>query len=258
MDELLVALTPRYAGVLADYERVVRQRSALLKSVVGTWRRDDSYETTLDVWNDQLIRLGSELTYARLGLLDQLGPPLEGAYSTVAPENGHLSASYESQWLTDVGVSDATGSQAAASKAPSLDLITASLTEAVGNRRRPELERGLTLVGPHRDDLLLTLGGLPAKGYASHGESWSIALSLRLATFTLQRQTFDAGGDPVLLLDDVFAELDSRRRARLADIAVEAEQVLVTAAVAADVPEVLRGRTLSVQRTTEGVSRTSW
>ncbi len=248
IDELLVALTPRYAGVIADYERVVKQRSALLKSVMGSWRRDDSFQSTLAVWNDNLIRLGTELTHARLELLQRLGPPLAAGYATVAPGAGDLLVSYESQWLTDPDMS----------KSPTSESISGALAEAIEDRRRSELERGLTLVGPHRDDVLLTLGGLPAKGYASHGESWSIALALRLATFNLQRDSFDSGGDPILLLDDVFAELDSRRRARLAEVAVEAEQVLVTAAVADDVPEVLRGQTWSVQRDAEGISQVSW
>lgn len=247
IDELLVAVTPRYAGVLSDYERVARQRSALLKSLAGSWRRDNSFRDTLEVWNEQLARLGAEVTWARLQLLGRLVEPLGDAYATVAPGAGDLVASYESQWLADAAV-----------PAAQVGDVAAALAQAIEANQRAELERGLTLVGPQRDDVLLTLGGLPAKGYASHGESWSVALALRLATFTLQRDSFDTGGDPVLLLDDVFAELDSQRRSRLAAVACEAEQVVVTAAVAADVPTELTGRTLTVERTPEGVSRAQW
>ncbi|MCB0916001.1 MAG: DNA replication/repair protein RecF [Actinobacteria bacterium] len=245
IDDLLVSLTPRFAGILTDYERVARQRTALLKSVAGSWRRDNSYQDTLAVWNDQLARLGAEVTGARLDLLDRLTRPVGEAYATVAPDAGELQVNYESSWLDTSGQLDAAA-------------LNAAMHHAIAEHSRAELERGMTLIGPHRDDLLLTLGGLPAKGYASHGESWSVALALRLATYNLQRESFDAGGDPILLLDDVFAELDSSRRARLAAVAVQAEQVIVTAAVAADVPTELLGRELSVERTSEGVSRARW
>ncbi len=118
--------------------------------------------------------------------------------------------------------------------------------QALAEARAQEIERGVTLVGPHRDDLLLRLGELPARGYASHGESWSFALALRLAAYDLLRAE---GGDPVLILDDVFAELDSQRRRRLAEIVAPAEQVLITAAVAEDVPRELSGARFDV---TEG------
>ncbi len=103
----------------------------------------------------------------------------------------------------------------------------------------------MTLVGPHRDELALAVGTLPVKGYASHGESWSFALALRLASNDLLRAD---GDDPILILDDVFAELDTDRRERLAELVAGAEQVLVTAAVSADVPEALQGARVEVRR----------
>lgn len=238
LDDLVVALAPRMAGVLADYERIVRQRSALLKSVSGTWRRDDSFHSTLDVWDEQLISVGSEVAMARLRALDALASPLRDAYSAVAPGGGAAGCAYDSSWWSGA--------------TPTVADLQQSLRKALADRQRAELERGLTLVGPQRDDVALAIGELPAKGYASHGESWSLALSLRLATFELMRASFDTGGDPVLILDDVFAELDAERRQRLAELVVDAEQVIVTAAVADDVPDLLVGRTLQVTR--DGVS----
>ncbi|TXH41814.1 MAG: DNA replication/repair protein RecF [Actinobacteria bacterium] len=243
LDDLVVALTPRMAGVLADFERIVRQRSTLLKSLAGTWRRDDSFRATLDIWDEQLVRVGSEVASARLRALELLRDPLRAAYAAVAPHGGEAWAGYESSWLD--GANEHVGA---------IEDLQPALRQALADRQRAELERGLTLVGPQRDDLALAIGDLPAKGYASHGESWSLALSLRLATFELLRSSFDtAGGDPVLILDDVFAELDSERRQRLAERVVDAEQVIVTAAVAEDVPLILSGGSLSVTR--DGVSR---
>lgn len=245
IDQLLVALTPRFAGVLADFDRVVRQRSALLKSSQGSWRRDDGVLATLAVWDEQLVRLGSEVTAARLRVLADLTSPLASAYAAVAPGAGHLRIAYESAWLP-----------APPTLADDHAALAEAMRSALRDRQRAELERGLTLVGPQRDDLGLWLGDLPAKGYASHGESWSIALALRLAAFALLRESFDTGGDPVLILDDVFAELDTERRRRLAELVAGAEQVLVTAAVQEDVPEALRGRTVTV--TLDGESQVAW
>jgi DNA replication and repair protein RecF len=245
LDDLLVALTPRFAGVLADFDRVVRQRSALLKSVMGSWRRDDGYLASLHVWDEQLVRLGSDVAAARLRVLADLADPLAEAYAAVAPGGGHLRVAYESSWLPTPPSDPA-----------DVAALPAAMQHALQERQRAELERGLTLVGPQRDDLGLWLGDLPAKGYASHGESWSIALALRLAAFALLRESFDTGGDPVLILDDVFAELDAERRRRLADLVAGAEQVVVTAAVQDDVPEGLRGRTLTV--VLDGDSQVAW
>lgn len=238
LDELVVALAPRMAGVIADYERVVRQRSALLKSVAGTWRRDDSYRHSLELWNEQLAQHGARLVGARLAAVRALATPVGDAYEHLAPHTGDLRVTYAASWWPELS----RAREVAESE------LAAALAAAMADRERAELERGITLVGPHRDDLLLDLGGLPAKGYASHGESWSIALALRLGTFTLLRESFDTGGDPVLILDDVFAELDSGRRERLARLVADAEQVLVTAAVPDDVPAALVGNRFVVQR----------
>jgi DNA replication and repair protein RecF len=229
LDDLLVASRPRYAAVRADYERVVRQRSALLKSAksgYGSARR--STPAGLDIWDDQLVAHGTELTAGRLRLAALLRPLVAGRYSDVAGDSRAASISYR-QGSERSGVFD---------PEPEPAKLAQAMRDSIDRLRRAELERGVCLVGPHRDELDLRIGGLPARGYASHGESWSLALALRLAAFGLLRAD---GEDPVLLLDDVFAELDAGRRERLAELAGDAEQVLVTAAVPADVPSRLAG-----------------
>lgn len=229
LDELLVTRLPRYAGVRADYERVVKQRNALLRTAylarkTGGSRGGDL--STLDVWDSHLARHGAELLAGRLELVGALAPHISKAYDAVAAGRGAAGISYRpSLELGNVELPDRPALQAA-------------LASALAAARRSEVERGVTLVGPHRDDLTLTLGPLPAKGYASHGESWSYALALRLAAYDLLRAD---GIEPVLALDDVFAELDTGRRERLAGLVGGASQLLVTCAVADDVPAALRG-----------------
>jgi DNA replication and repair protein RecF len=244
LDDLLVLRTPRLAGLRADYDRVLKQRNSLLKSMAAArrGRRDDEYAaSTLAVWDEQLAQQGAELLAARTGLVDDLRPYVGKAYEAVARGASREDAELEYR--------------------PTVPLDTGDLAQAfldtLAERRKDEVDRGLTLVGPHRDDLLLTLAPaqssaqpsvessvespgekLPVKGYASHGESWSFALALRLAAYDLLRAD---GDDPILVLDDVFAELDIERRAQLAELVAGAEQVLVTAAVPADVPDVLAG-----------------
>jgi DNA replication and repair protein RecF len=238
LDDLLVASAPRYAGLRADYERVLRQRTALLKSAGGKAHlrgpARESMTATLDAWDAQLARTAAPLLGGRMRLVAALRPHVEAAYEAVSGgPPGELSGmSYRSSALNnDDGFEDVAALETAMLKA--LDGVRAS-----------ELDRGVCLVGPHRDELELSVGGLPARGYASHGESWSLALALRLASFTLLRQGHE---DPVLILDDVFAELDAGRRDRLAGLVAGAEQVLITAAVPADVPDVLAGARFEVQ-----------
>jgi DNA replication and repair protein RecF len=244
LDELLVATAPRYAAVRADYDRVLRQRTALLKSAGGkTHLRGPARESvtaTLDAWDAQLARAGAPLLAGRVRLVAALRPHVEAAYEAVSGGSGGFGVradpasgmSYRSSALnTDDGFDD-------------LAAVETRLLKALAEVRASELDRGVCLVGPHRDELELSIGGLPARGYASHGESWSLALALRLASFTLLRQGDE---DPVLLLDDVFAELDAGRRDRLAGLVAGAEQVLITAAVPADVPDVLAGARFGVQ-----------
>ena len=230
LDELITTRWPRLAGVRADYERVLRQRSTLLKSLAGRGRtlRDD-VEATLGVWDESLARFGAELMHARLDTLAALAPPVADAYSAIAPTNNDATLEYRCAIGAEVSTSQ--------------DEIEARLIMATGERRADEIQRGVCLVGPHRDDLVLALGELPARGYASHGESWSFALALRLGAFALLRAD---GVEPVLILDDVFAELDQLRRERLAGMIAEAEQVLITAAVPQDVPAELGGRRFRV------------
>ncbi|MCW2746864.1 MAG: replication/repair protein RecF [Nocardioidaceae bacterium] len=233
LDALMALRTPRLAGVKSDYDRVLKQRNALLKSAGRRFREAGEAPSTLEVWNEHLCQLGSELLAARLNLLDDLQPYLDKSYAQVAAG----AAQDRQRALATYKPSCVLGE----SKDPA-DLAL-DLARAIEERRRDELDRGISLVGPQRDDVTLTLGEMPAKGYASHGESWSFALALKLASFELLRAD---GDDPVLILDDVFAELDRGRREQLAHLVADAEQVLVTAAVAADVPEELLGQRFTV------------
>jgi DNA replication and repair protein RecF len=224
LDDLATVRRPRIAGVRADYDRVLKQRTALLKTASGArFRGDRSALDTLDVWDGHLAVHGAQLIAARLQLVAALAPEVEKAYQVLAPSSRPASINYRSsiEQVREPGA------------AQDPEFLEAALLDALARRRDAELERGVCLVGPHRDDLELYLGEQPAKGFASHGESWSMALALRLASYELLR---GEGTDPVLLLDDVFAELDTARRRALAGVAASAEQVLVTAAVEEDVP----------------------
>jgi DNA replication and repair protein RecF len=240
MDQLLVQRSPRFAGVIADYDRVLKQRTALLKSAKVRGIRGDQL-STLDVWDDKLIGLGTELIEARLGLASDLSTPLTAAYAAIAGADHRP----QLDWALSVRGGDPEEDAAAPIAGESPIRIADLFREALSVRRSAELDRGLTLVGPHRDDLVLRVRGLPVKGYASHGESWSVALALRLASAELLRADSRLG-DPVLILDDVFAELDTDRRARLAELTAGYEQVIVTAAVEEDVPAALRARVVRV------------
>ena len=258
LDELLVARQPRWAGVRADYDKVLKQRNALLKSAAPVLRRgarrargsstassialstppvDEAVDETegalhtLDVWNTHLARVGAQLLYARLRLMRDLAPYLAAAYDEVSDVTSDARIAYRSSLREEVSHNIALGA------VPEMDELHDELLASLEAVRVNEIERGISLVGPHRDDVVLSLGQLPAKGYASHGESWSFALGLRLAAYQLLRH--DLGEDPVLILDDVFAELDSGRRERLAGLVTDCEQVLITAAVPGDVPTVL-------------------
>jgi DNA replication and repair protein RecF len=262
IDELLVARAPRYAAVRADYERALKQRNALLRSASMVRRAARGGQTpdlsTLDVWDAHLAKAGAQLLAARLGLLRALTPLVDKAYGTIA---GHPGATMEYRPSCPLdpdaradGAADpqstiesatgphATTATATANRPPDASQLEAALAEALARSRPDEVDRGITLVGPHRDDVLFAIdygsGPLPAKAYASHGESWSFALAVKLAAYELLRSD---GIEPVLLLDDVFAELDSSRRAHLVAVAASAEQVLITAAVDADVPAELGG-----------------
>lgn len=252
LDDLLVAMRPRYAGIRSDYDRVLRQRTALLKSAKA---RGAVPPGALEVWDDHLVTAGSQLTACLLRLVRELRSLVASSYSAVSgterdtdlryrmsahspggsPSPRQPAGDFARQRLADI--------ETWPEPEPDAEKLAGTLREALALRRRAELERAACLVGPHRDELELGIGGLPARGYASHGESWSLALALRLAAYQLLRA---AGDDPVLMLDDVFAELDTARRERLAELVASAEQVLVTAAVPEDVPAGLTGARFQV------------
>jgi DNA replication and repair protein RecF len=248
LDDLLVAMAPRYASVRADYERVLKQRTALLKSAgpkggpKGNRQSREAVTATLDVWDAHLARAGAELLVAREHLVQALRPHVERAYLAVAGgDRGPAEIAYRRSFEAPDEVAEPPG--ASQSHGERVRAAEKSLRAALLEVRPSELDRGVCLAGPHRDELELSIRDLPARGYASHGESWSLALALRLASFDLLRAGRE---DPVLILDDVFAELDAGRRDRLAALVATAEQVLVTAAVPADVPEILAGARFTV------------
>ncbi|CAN5299020.1 DNA replication/repair protein RecF [soil metagenome] len=241
LDDLLVQRAPRYAGVRSDYDRVLKQRNSLLKTAGLARRggpgssRGESALGTLGVWDAHLARAGAELLAARIALVEDLKPLVGAAYEAVARGATSHDATMTYRPSFELPGHDP--------RAPDRAVLAQALTAEVERRREEELDRGISLVGPHRDELLLMLGPLPVRGYASHGESWSLALALRLASYDLLRAT---GDDPVLILDDVFAELDTERRERLGELVVGAEQVLVTAAVVEDLPRALDGVRIDV------------
>jgi DNA replication and repair protein RecF len=233
LDDLATIRRPRIAGVRADYEKVLKQRTALLKSAAAArFRGDRGTLDTLEVWDGHLAAHGAQLMAARLELVATLAPEVEKAYQLLAPSSRPAAISYRGT----VGTPE--------SGEPDTEALEAALLDGLASRRSAELERGVCLVGPHRDDLDLILGEQPAKGFASHGESWSMAVALRLAAYELLRSE---GAEPVLLLDDVFAELDTARRKALAGVAEGTEQVLVTAAVPEDIPTTWEARRIPIR-----------
>jgi DNA replication and repair protein RecF len=250
VDELVAMRGPRWAAAKADYDRVLRQRAALLKTAAAALRRGggdaDSVISTLDVWDAQLADFGAQVTASRIDLVAELEPHVTQAYSTIAPQSRPARMQYRSSMSVDVV--PAPGEKA------DVEYIEAALLSDLAALRQKEIDRGVTLVGPHRDDIDLLLGTEAAKGFASHGESWSLALSLRLGSVELVRAD---GVEPVLMLDDVFAELDAKRREKLADVAAGAEQVLITAAVGDDIPPQIGGRTVAVNIIESAGVRTS-
>jgi DNA replication and repair protein RecF len=247
VDGLLVQRSPRLSGVLSDYDRVLRQRNALLKSARASGLRNESLPT-LEVWNDRLVDLGAEIMRERIAVIDALGPRVRSAYQAVAGTDQEPALAVVLSVLSDDPDADEDdrASGPVGDVTSTLDDLKTMFRAGLDRVRRAERDRGVTLCGPHRDDVLFTLNGLPAKGYASHGESWSFALSLRLASADLLRGE-SLLGDPVVILDDVFAELDSGRRSRLAEAVLDYEQVLITAAVYEDVPKELTAHTVRVQ-----------
>jgi len=244
VDALLGAKSPRLLGVFSDYERVLKQRNALLKSARASGLKNENL-TTLELWNERLVELGSEIMAERLAIVDALGPFVRSAYQAVAGSDQEPTLDVVLSILADHPERDDDEAAPEARVAIDRDGLAADFRTALEKVARAERDRGITLVGPHRDDVLFRLNDLPAKGYASHGESWSFALALKLACAELLRAD-SVSGDPIVILDDVFAELDQRRRGRLADAVKGYQQVLITAAVYDDVPAELTSHTVRI------------
>jgi DNA replication and repair protein RecF len=244
IDELLVQVSPRFAGVFSDYDRVLKQRNTLLRTARQTGAKGTSL-STLDAWDESLIKFGSEIVAARIALVERMRPLLTEAYQAIAIANNEPHILMKSSLLGDVVAEEDDSDSLEHIENSNESEVEQLFRSKLAQIRSRELDRGITMVGPHRDDLVLMLSDLPAKGYASHGESWSFALALRLASIDLLRAE-TRSGDPVLILDDVFAELDAGRRARLAELVANNEQVLITAAVGEDVPDELRAKVFNV------------
>jgi DNA replication and repair protein RecF len=244
IDQLIIQFTPRMLGVYSDYERVLKQRNTLLKSARATGTKGSAL-STLSAWDESLVSLGSEIIAARVSIAQKLEPGLITNYQAIAKSNNEPKMFIKSSIIGTAAIDSEESDSAEYLAITDREQIAELFRETLERTRPKELERGITLVGPHRDDLVLILGSLPAKGYASHGESWSYALALRLASLEILK-TVSRLGDPILILDDVFAELDADRRVKLAELVLGNEQVIITAAVIEDVPEALSTKRFSV------------
>jgi DNA replication and repair protein RecF len=244
IDQLITQFTPRMLGVYSDYERVLKQRNTLLKSARATGTKGSAL-STLSAWDESLVSLGSEIIAARVSIAQKLEPGLIANYQAIAKSNNEPKMFIKSSIIGTAAIDSEESDSAEYLAITDREQIAELFRETLERTRPKELERGITLVGPHRDDLVLILGSLPAKGYASHGESWSYALALRLASLEILK-TESRLGDPILILDDVFAELDADRRVKLAELVLGNEQVIITAAVIEDVPEALSAKRFSV------------
>lgn len=235
LDTALVSQTPRFSSIFSEYDKMLRQRNMLLKDIRIKGHSSET-ASTMVVWDDHLVRLSVEITTARLALLEKIGPLFSTAYHDIQP--GHdvalnlLHSHSTVQPLTTTC---------------SAEDVEASYRAALDDVRPNERDRATTLIGPHRDDLGIALNGLSARTHSSQGEAWSTALALKLAVARYHRE-YSVSGDPIIILDDVFSELDDNRRRRLAAAVDQSEQVLITAAVAADVPSTLSGRVITVSR----------
>jgi DNA replication and repair protein RecF len=245
IDELLMQLSPRFAGVIGDYERVLKQRNTLLRTAKQTGAKGSAL-ATLDAWDEQLVKYGSELSAARVDLAGRLTPQLRLAYRAIADQEQAIAISIKSTLVSALSFDENSEDLVELTEADAR-AIEATFRERLAEIRPKELERGITLIGPHRDDLVLLLNDMPAKSHASSGEIWSFAIALRLASLALIREASRIG-DPILILDDVFATLDAGRRERLARLVESNEQVLITAAVPEDVPSSLNAKVYQVRK----------
>ena len=245
LDQLIVQFNPRMHGVYADYDRVLKQRNTLLKSARATGTKGDAL-STLDAWDQALVKNATEIIAARVSITEKLSPSLVTNYQNIAKSNNEPTMFIRSSVVESSKLDQDDLETQDSLETTNKEEISQLFQQKLNLVRPKELERAITLVGPHRDDLQLNLGSLPAKGYASHGESWSYALSLKLASLEILKAESKLG-DPILILDDVFAELDKDRREKLSDLVQQNEQVLITAAVIEDVPENLLANKFQVE-----------
>lgn len=250
LDELTIQRKPLMVQIKSDFDKVAKQRAALMKQAQARLRRGQAPDlSTIDIWDENFARLSARITAERAALVREMAAPAHRAYDKVADSPKQLTVRLDAS--IDTVLLPQSGGGSGVDEHPDLEDVAANtdrLLAALAHAREREMERGVNLVGAHRDDLHLELGGMPVRGYASHGESWSVALALRLAAFEILSEH---GEQPILILDDVFAELDARRRTRLAGLVADVDQVLVTAAVAEDVPEALVGSVLHVRADVE-------
>ncbi|MDD7385162.1 MAG: DNA replication/repair protein RecF [Actinomycetaceae bacterium] len=265
LDSVMVQLHPRLASIASDYHKISVQRAALLKKLRAAQHAGRHVDLdALDAFSEPLVNLGSELTAARAQIISGLRPFVADFYARLTPHPAAARLAYRAS-VDASGVDLPRGEDFALhpesaeasllhhdSVLQDVQAVRAQFRNLIEMRQKEEIDRGINLVGPHRDDMVLWLDSLPARGYASHGESWSFALALRMASWELLR-TDESGmwageDEPILILDDVFAELDSRRRSRLADIVQHATQVFITAAVGDDVPDSLAAHTFTVHQ----------
>jgi DNA replication and repair protein RecF len=243
LDDVLAQRRPAFAAARSEHDRALRQRNQLLKQIRGlSGSSRDAAMSSLEVWTEQLVTHGTQIIAARIAAVRTLAGPVDRFYRDLADRPEPIGLTYRCSAGDDVGGRLEPTSTDGGTLVPETAPIAQAMRRAFADRHREETGRGLTLVGPHRDDLELTIGELPARGYSSHGEAWSLALALKLATYEVLAEV---GDRPIVLLDDVFAELDTTRRQRLAAACADFDQVLVTAAVEADVP--LQGAKIDVE-----------
>jgi DNA replication and repair protein RecF len=236
LDQGVARVRPLGATERQEFDRVLRQRTGLLKAAPTSQRA----LATLDVWDESFARAGAVVVRNRLAVLDKLRPEVLRRYRSVSGVPAEISMEYRASWLPE-------GSELAGklqSGAVAGDELRTALFDALARARSRDLERGVSTVGPHRDDVEVLLEGADARLFASQGEQRTLALSLRMAERDLVAA--DRGEAPILLLDDIFSELDEGRRGHLVEMVAASGQTIATATSGAGWPMAV-SRTLTVE-----------